>query len=380
MDNGFVLPYVLTVIAILALAGAIAMDRLQKANQTLASLQAKAVTERMIEEAEAISLFALLGATPIQGGYNLATNSLVETDLGFLTSDGRIADERQVEASAKDIWVVTGGVRKVPTQSGLVYVSLQDISGLPSLNQPIKSQLKSVLENLGVNARDTDALIERLIDYIDYDNDKSQRGAERFDYTVKNLSPPTNSPLRSYAELSSILGWEEAIANLNLTRLKDVTTLQSGIGYRPQFSPSRFRGFGSASSQSPDNDELDLSEQDISAFTPLFGIEEIRERITNSQSSQPDNLIGNGYDPLTDGANRLSLQPSQYLRLTFWAQRGNGLWDKRVIEIELRSSHVTHPYRRVWVYDQTLEEPAFNFTDMGLSDLAYVVDPASIRP
>ena len=382
-ENGFVLPYVLTVIAILALAGTIAMGRLQKSNQTLGAIASKAKTERMIDTAETISTFVLLGALPVNGGYDLNPEGILATEFGFFTPDGRRVDRREAEGIQRDVWFVTGDIRRIQTDEGVVYVSLQDVSGLPSLNAPETAYLAEPLIRSGANRRDVDDLVAKLADYIDTDSSRQQNGAEHFDYRLKNMRPPSNSPLRSYEELFSVIGWNEVLPSLDMTLFQDLTTLQTGIGYRPQFSPSRWSGLGGAQRGSALAAEPETTQQDLSALSPIFGAEEIRDRIERSTEpggASDSSLLGGGYDPLTDGANRQSLSPSRFLRLTFWAQRNNGEWDKRVVELMSRSGHISKPFRRNWVYETTVAEPSFNFANIRLSDLAYVIDPASIRP
>ena len=339
-SDGFVLPYVLVVIAILAVAGTIAATRLQNTTQTLSAVQAKTKTERMMEAAEATAVFALLGGNRVPGGYDVNPNSPVQTEFGPMGINGQRLDPKTAAAIPKDFWSAAGGLRRVDTPSGPVIVMLQDTTGLPSLTKPMARPLRNVLIYAGASPREVDDLAASLADYIDIDNKKRFGGAERSDYMLKKLPPPTNSPLRSYAELASINGWMDILPRLDQTRLKAMTTLQA-VDYRTRFA--------------------------LPEHAQVLGLDS-------------GSLLANNFDSVLDGSEMRNILPSGRMRLTFWAPRGDGQWDKRVIEFVRQTGHITNPYRRLWVLDATVLETELVFKPDQISDIAHVIDPASLRP
>lgn len=346
-DAGFVLPYVLVVIAILAMAGAIAATRLQNTTQTLASISAQSRTDRMMDNAEQVTTFALLAANPVLDGYDLNPESPVRSEFGPMTLDGRRMDPRTAEAIIPDIWPVSGGVRQVQTSDGPVIVVLQDVSGLPSLNTPLQAGLDQLLIQAGAEPREANQLVRRLADYVDADSIRRLDGAEARDYSLRRMTPPTNSPLRSYNELSQVMGWPEVMSRLDMDMIKTRTTIQSATDFRAQFAPQRYIG------------------------------------------PQGESLMDNNFDQMIGGVLNRDRTPTSHLRLSFYAQRTSGpdagLWDKRVIELTRQTSHITHPHRRLWVLDSTVLETQTEFTAYGinpaqLSELKHVINPASLRP
>lgn len=339
-SRGFVLPYVLVVIAVLAVAGTIAATRLQSTTQTLGAVQAKSKAERMMDSAEATAVFALLAGNAVPGGYDLNPDSVLQTEFGPMSVDGRMLDPRTASRITKDIWSAAGGLRRVQTAEGPVIVHLQDTMGLPSLAKPMSPYLRTVLTYAGANPREIDGLVNALADYMDIDNDRRANGAEASEYNLRRMPPPTNSPLRSYAELSSVHGWAEAMQSLDMRRVKEMSTLQP-VDYRVQFAqPSHAQILGIAS----------------------------------------NSLLNNNFEMLLDGVGLSGSMPSGALRLSFWAPRGDGQWDKRVIEIVRQTGHITKPYRRLWVLDTTVLEAELIFNANEISDIAHVIDPASFRP
>jgi type II secretory pathway component PulK len=87
---------------------------------------------------------------------------------------------------------------------------VQDVRGLLPLNAAERQSLGSVLQSLGVPARDTDAYFDVLEDYTDADSLKRLNGAEAPDYAAAGLPPPRNDWLRSVRELGAMPRWRDA--------------------------------------------------------------------------------------------------------------------------------------------------------------------------
>jgi general secretion pathway protein K len=94
--------------------------------------------------------------------------------------------------------------------AGSALFSIQDEAGLLSLNTPNRSNLGKRLEMLSIQPTVTQELINKLIDFTDADDYHLPNGAESYHYKQQRLPPPTNTPLISRFQLSSILGWMDA--------------------------------------------------------------------------------------------------------------------------------------------------------------------------
>ena len=346
--NGFVLPYVLVVIAILAVAGTIAANRLQSTIRTLSAITSAERSLRMIDTAEAEVTFALLGANTIKDGFDLNPLSPAQTEFGLTDARGLPIDQRDANAIKRDIWPVKRGLRKVQTPSGLVVVALQDVSGLPSLNDPRSAYLPAALEAAGLKRGDIPRLLIYLRDYIDADDDKTMGGAERPDYTLLKMAPPPNSPIRSFGELSRIMGWAEAMETLDMTRLKTLVTLNNVTDFRDSFMSEELKALPQVSA---------MLRRNNGPLTPNTGVSDLFAL-----------------------AGQNTTLPSKSVRIQFYAPRGNGQWDQRIVEFTRQTGHITKPYRRLWVLDTTVLESDLEFDPAQLAELEYVIDPASLRP
>ncbi len=353
-EQGFVLPYVLVVIAILAIAGTIAAQRLQKATHIIDDMQARIKSERVLISAEAAATFSLLTANPVRGGYDLSPNSPIVWEFGTLYSDGiRQMSAEQAAQTPKDIWIANGRARRFDLEARSAVITLQDLSGVLSLNAPNAPRLPRVLEATGMTRKQARDLIVNLRDYVDSDSQRRPNGAEALDYRFANMRPPSNSPLRSYGELAQVIGWAEVLPALDLTKLKDMTTIELTQSYRAPFS-------------TPD-------------LKAVLGID------TNS-------FMPSQHIDITERSEMNHVMPTNNARLTIWAARNDGRYDKRVVDLERFSGGVGQPYRRRWVYDSTVLENDLgkNNTPSGrqlnlanginMDELEHVVHTAPVHP
>lgn len=82
-----------------------------------------------------------------------------------------------------------------------------------NINTLLAEKDRVTLQNLfmlwGLDNRQADTMIDRLIDYVDDDIGRQMNGAEQSDYEAAGLvDGPANRPFRSVDELSRVLGWE----------------------------------------------------------------------------------------------------------------------------------------------------------------------------
>ena len=336
-ELGFVLPYVLVVIAILAIAGTIAAQRLTKATEIVTDMQERARAEQIFASAEAAATFSLLTGNAVADGYDLSPESPIIWEFGLLSADGSEAlRDDAADGLARNLWSGLGELRRytlprpADTAQADAVIAYRDVSGLISLNQFEPATLLPILEAAGASRSEARQLIAALLDYTDLDDNRRNNGAENLNYRTRNMPPPANSPLRSYNELTHIMGWAEVMPKLDMQLIKDVTTLKLGPGYRQAFAPAKLKSFlGEQSSSTVPNIQTDVLQQ----------LEH-----TNANSSQ-------------------------FARLIIFVPRSDGRYQKRVVDIERFLGGVGDPYRRHWVYDSVVLE----------SDLRFYVDPSIIR-
>ena len=298
-DEGFVLPYVLVAIAILAITASIAAQRLQNISHMISKIQDEAVAELAFKSAETEVLYVFLAGIPVRGGMNIAL--------------GR-------EASDPNLWSAAGEARRVDTQYGPVIVTYRDVTGLVPINSPGSQLTGKLLTSLVVKPNVAKAMTATLGDYIDRDDSRQFRGAERADYRLRKLPPPSNSPVRSYGELSSVLHWPEAVETFDMHKFMDVTTLA------PRASYMKF------------------------AFTDAH----LMNALGLNSLSLRNSLANGGIEAGLMGDNF----PSGRGRFTFKFRNSNGGYRQRAIEFSTQLSALDKPYERFWVYETTvLEDP-----------------------
>lgn len=113
-----------------------------------------------------------------------------------------------------------------------VFITLQDINGLISLNTLNEEVLLRLLKIVGV--RDAEELIETYYDWIDTDDLKRIKGAEESDYKKMGFGyRPRNYPIQSKIELSLIKGFNRDI----VSKIESLITLLPPSGFNPNTAP-----------------------------------------------------------------------------------------------------------------------------------------------
>lgn len=340
-DQGFVLPYVLVVIAILAIATTIAADRLQKSTSILLKIKDQKRIERQLYTAEAEAIYGWLTGISVEGGIDLNSNNPVISDLGFAIAEGSVTHAgRDFSDLERDLWGGDGGKRVSIQKEGDVIIVLRDVAGLVSLSAGEDEAILAVLETLEVSKDKARGLVAKLRDYTDADNNRQFAGGERADYRLRNMSVPTNSPLRNYAELNRILEWGDTIENIDFEAFQEMTTLQPRSKVKKIFSSPELI------------DVLRLDQPDIETESTVFNIEDLEAGSTS----------------LSDTS-----------RLTFWIKGDGASYHKRVIEVKRRSGNYKKPYRKFWVYDAIVLEDDLGLDLNSKNEIKNVIHAASIR-
>ena len=309
-NEGFVLPYVLAFLLILSLLTITTANRLIKSTSIVSDLQFNNKNELLLHSAETEAVFSLLTGSPVPGGLDINPSSPIRSSFGLTAADAlnvSLGLESASTYDAGDIWGANGAMRQSVFSDGLVFVEMQDVSGLVSLRFYQDEDLLSVLEHLNIGKEESRSLLAKFQDYVDLDDTRRFRGAEDFDYKARGLPSPTNQDLRTFQEIYSVMDWRQYLRKSEFEQFMDLTTLQIVPGFKKDFIRPEFSDlFASAKPQ---------SNRDISG------------------------IIGE------------STNPSGRYRLTFYINNNRGGYMKRVLEISVNANRGLVPFKNKWVYE-----------------------------
>lgn len=332
---GFVLPYVLAVIAILAITTSIAATRLQSITRSLLALENHNRLELSFANAETEAIFALITSTDAKLAVNLSPDAKVSTDFGDLDLG---TDNTSAVKTEDDFWPVNNGKRLHRSVGHTVLITLQDTKGLVSINGAPDSEIQALLQANGLTKSKSRQVSARMLDYRDGDNKRSYLGAERADYRMRKKRPPTNMPFRSHQELKQVFGWHDDTNTIDLQGLIDATTIHQHTHISAAFVPT--------------------------------GIAEILE-IDQDENQEKAEIID------LDQIGSISNFPSNQFRLCFTSQNNNiagSFQDRRCLEIERTANSLYAPFKKFWVYqirvidnDKPSQDPRFNFINKNSS-------------
>ncbi len=207
-QSGFVLPYVLAVIAILSLISILGAKSLRSNSETIFSFRTSAELTSALNEAEEVVTFLFLTRPMVSSGLDLSDRSIETSEIAF----GDTPDESELEEAS--IWQANGTARVLTSKGLKVVAEYQDVTGLVSLNTGTQDIIELALEHHLRRSSTATSLAAKLIDYRDMDSRRSFLGGERADYRLKGLREPTNSAIRRLEELEMILDWQLSIEEL----------------------------------------------------------------------------------------------------------------------------------------------------------------------
>lgn len=235
-----------------------------------------------------------------------------------------LADDEFLPSRGEGELLLTG----VPYAAGNgLFFSIQDESGLASVNAPRFPLLAAALAHVGASPDVVATLTSRVTDYIDRDERLTLNGAEAFDYRNRDLPPPPNWYMDSPLELKNVLGVQELLSDEQWRRLRPLVTVRRALGYNANtMRPELLAG---------------LFGLDEDAVAPLLEARlqgPIRGRV------QLGMLTGKHID--IDSADLRGV-PSSFLRLATWsADRGS----RHVVGIELTPYGRQAPWRKNYRY------------------------------
>lgn len=250
-EAGYILPITLLGVFVLAVTANMALEALRPPVRLVSLAQQQSDLERALLSAQAHALFDVLTGLPVQGG--------VMTGLDVSSMD--FFDEPDIEGSATGnaFWSASGGIRRYglsaegafervtqeaaaddaapdPFNTIEIQIAYRDASGLFPLNTPAgDEQIETLVSLLAING-DTQSLAARLGDYTDADNIRRFRGAERADYRLRGLQPPSNNPLRVHEELGTVMDWADVLTREAMVQIRRVTTLMPVVAVSETFA------------------------------------------------------------------------------------------------------------------------------------------------
>ncbi len=336
-DEGFVLPYVLVVIFILALTSTIAVRSIGSASRIITALNEDFQAQQRLVTAEADTLFVFLTSAAVEGG--------IDTSYAPWTTNDMVDGFDVTKLPPKAVWSASGGRRISTYPSGRVTVSYRDVSGLVPLNRNAPELMKRLFLGLGMK-RDTGlSAAAKLGDYIDEDTRRRFRGGERADYRLKRMAPPTNARLRAYEEVYHILGWEKMITPSLYERLRRYTTLTTSTTYyRKRFLSS-----------------------DVAK---ILGLEESDGKIRGFSNQDIDML-----DAMTSSVET----PTQQGRFIFSTSQAAGKTIIKAIEVERTPMAPDRPFRRYVVFEETRDASDNSESENAQNGASIPIFPTSDR-
>ena len=320
--NGFVLPSVLAYIAAAMLIITLGAAALAQARDATLAFESENRLEAALDDLEAQTVYAYLASVPVPGG--LALFRPPETDASALVFGTSPAIGDSNPNTAPRLWSADGGRLGFSRGDLTAIASYRDANGLVSLNSADAPILEALLLMFGVPAQDAGGLAATLRDYSDDDNLRRPRGGEAADYRLRQLKPPTNSPLRDVSELYQVMGWRDLEFVSSLEFIELVTVSLTSAEPRWIFSPDKLAPI-----------ELSVSPAWRDTLDPL------------TRAMATDRLPGS--------RARFTLEVFE---------SGTGRGRLRIIEIERQASAVSKPYLRTLVH-----ETSFNVSQRATESL-----------
>jgi DNA uptake protein ComE-like DNA-binding protein len=197
-ESGFVLVATLWFVALLAFVAVIVAGWMSRTLERTHLLQQRA--EARTAEIDAMNRVA----------YLMISNYFSQRGLEVLSGrDLTSAGEAVLEGVTTATGAPYIALDDRPYRFGDIVIRLQDDRGLYNLNFPDRNSLGNLLRAYGVPYDARDGLTDKLLDYLDRNENFSRlNGATRQDYARVGRPPPRNGPLLTPWESYRVLGWD----------------------------------------------------------------------------------------------------------------------------------------------------------------------------
>jgi type II secretory pathway component PulK len=192
----------------------------------------RAVLAIVNQEAEPPSSDGAETAEQLQG----LASSLQSVRAGFGNGRGLETPEEQFGEFGPPKWRTNGTIYEWPLRDGTVLISIQDEAGKIDLNAATEDLLLQLFSAIDQPEQEPEALVDRLIDYRDIDQDRRPFGAEDTDYQRADLGyGAKDQPFERIDELRRVLG-----VTLDLfTQVQPLITVHSRQrGVDPEVAPA----------------------------------------------------------------------------------------------------------------------------------------------
>lgn len=190
--DGYILPFALVAIAVIAIVSATAAGQVQRASHSIGQLADRSRMEAGLISAEQTMLYLML--TEPMGSQGIEVGGTGDPfGLAAETSDG--IDLVRADGSPRSF-----GERAVITR----LFDDQSFLNFASANEAVQVRNLSMF---GVSRAQAERLAATLADYQDTDDLRRLGGAEARDYPAG--AAPANRPIRDVLEVCSVMGWSE---------------------------------------------------------------------------------------------------------------------------------------------------------------------------
>lgn len=209
--DGFVLPLVLVVLAVLSLALWSAVSVFEFATRNIRDLRDDVRFEMTSSTLEARLGYLMLtepigpaglrvGGERVTRDQALGVTPLTEAQMSRLLPNYLYLDGRPYQSPENS-------ADSANADPGIV-IRLQDRSGLINMNAQDEAAFSRMLLALDIDKNDAQGMAATLVDYTDRDQLKRLEGAEKPVYVRQDLPPPLDEPMRAEFEAFNALGWE----------------------------------------------------------------------------------------------------------------------------------------------------------------------------
>lgn len=210
---------------------------------------------------------------------------------------------------------------------GRMRFSIQEESGLVSVNAPRDPKFHAAVRGVGVSAAALRWIIPRVQDYTDLDERLTLDGAERHDYHRRQAPPPANWMMAGPAEFRKVLGVEALLGPGQWRTLRRLLTTRGSTGYN-------------------------FNTMHPVVLQALLGVgAEAVARVLQAREDAPIRTLQDvatltGVFPAVD-AELVRARPSPYLRISVWAE---GAAMRSITGISLTPAARTKPWRKEYRY------------------------------
>lgn len=249
MQQGFVLPFVLVTIAMLAIVAFAGFSVLTRSSSNMLAMQQGLSDDIALFNAESELLYTFLIAQGVNNGMLAREGAALNSgglDTGFGAGfDGGgfgVFTQEGDPSGLPGFWGANGSIKKSTTGDLDVLVSYRDITGFAPINTFTTNQRQRFIGGFGFDRVGAEKLSAELEDFIDEDDVPVARGAERSEYRLRQKKHPTNSPLRAPQEIQALLSIPPDLGDQFWIDMLRVTTVENSFSViNDRFSHPRLK-------------------------------------------------------------------------------------------------------------------------------------------